>query len=226
MLKFSMFKAAIYIGIFAFGYAVGHLGRDRLLVSPNIQQIQIPQMHNTLSAPCPAANKICPADPKILALSPASSDSPPETISAADPNEGKSPLTPQEITITDFDSPDEQIRLVLTEESNAFTQINEQLVEDADPLDPIFHLTEDQQLVHIQKLVESQEDSAIVALNDLILNDNPPIQHAAIDGLISLLEMRTGHFAVIAENLEQNAVFLNEEQLQKLEKITQTATAP
>ena len=60
-----------------------------------------------------------------------------------------------------------------------------------------------------------------MALNDLILNDNPPVQKGDIDGLLSLLEMQTGHFALIAENMEQNAVFLNGEQLERFNRARQ-----
>lgn len=213
MLKYSAIKAAIYIGVFVLGYTVSYLNSDPFFSDAGAYQRHKPQTHNNLIASCPVAKSTCP-EPQVQ-LSPPPMDAAisekeiPETVRS-------------EITISDFDNPDEQISVTLMEQPNAFTQANEQWVEDPDPLEPIFQLTQEQQLVYIQKLVESQEDAAIVALNDLILNDNPPIQQAAIDGLISLLEMRTGHFAMIAENLGQNSVFLNEAQLQKLEKATQT----
>lgn len=214
MLKHSAIKAAIYIGVFVLGYTVSHLNRDPIFSEAGAYQRQNPQAHNNLIVSCPAAKSTC-LEPQVQL-----SSAPP--IDAVIPEKKIPEIVPSEITISDFDNPDEQISLTLMEQPDAFTQANEQLVEDPDPLEPIFQLTQEQQLVYIQKLVESQEDAAIVALNDLILNDNPPIQQAAIDGLISLLEMRTGHFAMIAENLGQNSVFLNEEQLQKLEKATQT----
>lgn len=220
-----VFKVAAYVGIFAFGYAAGHLNNPQYSVIPKTQESKILQTPNaTAEKPLAAVN--CPADSQPPTQAGFKGKSVAAEVPASSPDNRREHPAALAVSISDFDNPDEQIRQVLTEASHAFTQTNEQLVEDPDPLDPIFRLTEDQQLAYVQKLVESQEDSAIVALNDLILNDNPPIQHAAIDGLIALLEMRTGHFAMIAENLEQNAVFLDGEQLRRLEKITQAATAP
>lgn len=215
MLKYSAIKVAIYIGVFVLGYTVSHLNRDPNFSEAGAYQRQNPQAHNNLIASYPVAKPTCPEAQAQPATAPPAD-------SMIRPEKEIPPTAPSEITISDFDNPDEQISATLMEQPDAFTQANEQRVEDPDPLEPIFQLTQEQQLVYIQRLVESQEDAAIVALNDLILNDNPPIQQAAIDGLISLLEMRTGHFAMIAENLGQNSVFLNEEQLQKLEKATQT----
>lgn len=205
MLKTSFIRALIYAGVFACGYTAAHFNSDHISGNPDTPSIQSPLMQNAQAATCPVAS---PPQPETASAAPA--ETPPLHF-----NEALQHTAAQQV-ITDFDNPDEQLKLTLTDAPTAFTQANEQLVEDPDPLAPLFSMPEDQQLVYIQKLVASQEDAAVAALNDLILNDHPPVQNAAIDGLLSLLEMRTGHFAVIAANLEQNAVFLNGEQLQRL----------
>src|SRR5687768_8510520 len=189
MQKFSVIKPVIYIGVFILGYTTGQFNEQQIFANPNAHQEQGAQSHKNLIANCPVAKSTCP-EPKIQ-------DLPTQMDSVLRPEKEIPETVPTEITLSDFDNPDEQISLTLMEQPNTFTQTNEQLIEDPDPLESILQLPQEQQLVYIHKLVESQEDSAVVALNDLILNDNPPIQHAAIDGLISLLEMRTGHFAMI-----------------------------
>lgn len=213
MWKSSLIKMAICTGAFAFGYVAGQLNTPKIPIAPVMHLTQDPVIAN-----CPAAGFGAPeiADPlpeieNVLEI----------PVAALQETNPQPPV--QEINLSDFDNPDEQIKLVLTADAETFTQDNEKIIENTDPLEPMFQLPEDQQLAYVHKLVASQEDSAIVALNDLILNDGTPIQEAAINGLISLLEMRTGHFAMIAENLTQNAVFLNDKQLQKLQEITQAA---
>jgi hypothetical protein len=206
MLKTSFIRALSYAGVFAFGYTAADLNIDHISIEPETPSITHLQMQNAQGTNCPIA---VPIQPETTAETPAEVS----THFSEAPQQSAA----QE-TLEDFDNPDEQIKLALTEDPVAFTQANERPVQDPDPLEPLFRLPEDQQLAYIQKLVESQEDAAVVALNDLILNDNPPVQKAAIDGLLSLLEMRTGHFALIAENIEQNSVFLNGDQLERFNK--------
>jgi len=219
MLKFSTVNLSCYLSIFIFGTAAGYLLGERDIIKPEAAPRVV-----AATTHCPTVTPICPTVSTLQTLDP--SPSAPQGLSELHSAQGlKNSETPEAI-ITDFDNPDEQIQFVLVEEPGAFTQMGEQIEENPDPLAPLFLLGEDQQLGYIQKLVDSQEDSAVVALNDLILSDSPPIQTAAIDGLISLLEMRTGHFELIRENLEQNAVFLNGEQLRKLNNAKQIVATP
>lgn len=214
MWKSSIIKITLYIGVFTLGYFAGQSHKDDSAIAPRAQIVQAPATPS-----CPADNT---ADAKATDPSLANAN----TVSTPAKPDQNPPAAPREINLSDFDNPDEQIQLSLNASPETFTQSNEQLTEDQDMLAPLYQLEGEQQLAYVQKLVESQEDSAIVALNDLILNDGTPLQDAAINGLISLLEMRTGHFDVIAANLAQNAVFLNEKQLQKLHDATQPPTPP
>jgi hypothetical protein len=123
--------------------------------------------------------------------------------------------------ITDYEDPDEEISKSLVENTNQFQQINELVSEEENLLEPIDQLSEDEQLAYIKKLTERQEDSAVNALAELIAHHNPVVQSGAIEGLLSLLKMRTGHFNTIAQSLEQNSVFLTYEQLGRLQELTQ-----
>lgn len=210
MWKHSISKAGLYISAFAFGYAAGHFNH-RQPVNIEVE----PTVHAAPAATCPTRDM--PTAPSTA----------PEVLSSekvmVDSAKNQSPTFATEIDLTDFDNPDEQIQSVLTADLYAFGQAGERLVENPDPLEPMFDLPPEQQLDYVKILVDSQEDSAIAALNDLILNDDTAIQNAAIEGMLNLLEMRTGHDETIAQHLAQNSVFLSEEQLNKLEKITQVS---
>jgi len=125
-----------------------------------------------------------------------------------------------DIQIGDYNNPDEQLRGSLIENPAQFQQSGEQPGEEPDLLDAMRQLPEEEQLVYIEELTKLQDDAAVSALNELITDYNPSLQNAAIEGLISLLEMRTGHFDMIAQMLEQNAVYLSDAQLEKLHKLT------
>jgi hypothetical protein len=218
MLKQSISKAVMYISAFVLGYAAGHFN-----LNASSKNAESPIAKTAPSALCPTTST-----PPAPTLPPPPT---PEITTRAsvivDSGEENLPAALLEVALSDFDDPDEQIQAVLTAESAAFSQASEQLAENTDPLDALLELPPEHQLDYVKTLVESQEDSAIVALNNLILNDNSEIQNAAIEGMLSLLEMRTGHYEMIAQNLEQNSVFLNDEQLAKLESITQViATTP
>lgn len=222
MWKSATIKTILFAGAFVFGFVAGQWHHQLGIAPAPITGLALEPVPVT----CPA-NESVPIISAIdsSALNAATANSPTTEIAGAAISEPDSPSTATDITLSDFDNPDEQIKLTLTANAESFSQNSEQLVEDQDPLEPLLQLPQAEQLAYVQKLVESQEDAAVIALNDLILTDDVALQNAAIDGLISLLEMRTGHFELIAESLQHNAVFLSDAQLQKVQKITQTNTS-
>lgn len=215
MMKNSLGKASVYIAAFAFGYAAGHFNH-----TPSKTADLSPIVYKVLDSACPTVNS-----------QPTQTTPTPELNIHSDEKaivnvvEDLPSKTDTGIGLTDYENPDEQIQAVLTAEQSSFSADSEQLVENADPLEDMYQLAPEHQLDYVKRLVNSQEDAAIVALNDLILHDNSAIQNAAIEGMLNLLEMRTGHYEMIAQNLEQNSVFLSEEQLDKLHEITQLVAA-
>jgi hypothetical protein len=133
--------------------------------------------------------------------------------------------SPAEITITDINNPDDQLKAALIADPYQFQQANQQPHEDQRLLDRLPQLTEDEQLAYIKELSESQEDDAVSALNELVLHYDPILKNAAIEGLFSLLEMRTGHFDSIVNSLKNNLAYLNEEQLQVFNRLSQPDTS-
>jgi|GEM_PF-3295902 hypothetical protein len=218
MWKSATIKTILFAGAFVFGFVAGQWHHHHGIAPAPVTGLALEPAPVT----CPASES-APIISVIdsSALNAATANSPTIEIAGATIIEPDSPSTATEITLSDFDNPDEQIKLTLTANAESFSQNSEQLVEDQDPLEPLLQLPQAEQLAYVQKLVESQEDAAVIALNDLILTDDAALQNAAIDGLISLLEMRTGHFEMIAENLQHNAVFLNDAQRQKVQQITQ-----
>ncbi len=130
-----------------------------------------------------------------------------------------------EITITDVNNPDDQLKAALIADPYQFQQSNQQPKEDQRLLDKLPQFTEEEQLAYIKELSESQEDVAVSALNELVLHYDPVIKNAAIEGLFSLLEMRTGHFDSIVNSLNSNLAYLNEEQIQLFNKLSQPDTS-
>ncbi len=129
--------------------------------------------------------------------------------------------TSEESSEIDYDNPDEQVRQLLVEDDYKYQQVNEQLDNQPDLLEPLYQLNGKQQQEYIEALVASEEDAAVVALNELIVDPDPKLQHAAIEGLLAKLEMHTGHFSMISQMLEQNVVFLNDDQRVRLGEISQ-----
>lgn len=215
MMKNSLGKASVYIAAFAFGYAAGHFNHTQ----PATADLS-PIVYKALDSACPTINSQLTQATPTPELNIHSDEKP-----IANAAEGPPPKTDTDIELTDYENPDEQIQAVLTAEQNSFSAESEQLVENVDLLEAMYQLAPEHQLDFVKRLVNSQEDSAIVALNDLILHDNSAIQNAAIESMLNLLEMRTGHYEMIAQNLEQNSVFLSEEQLDKLQEITRLAAA-
>lgn len=218
MWKSATIKTILFAGAFVFGFVAGQWHHHHGIAPAPVTGLALEPAPVTC-----AASESVPIISAIdsSALNAATANSPTTEIAGATISEPDSPSTATEITLSDFDNPDEQIKLTLTANAESFSQNSEQLVEDQDPLEPLLQLPQAEQLAYVQELVESQEDAAVIALNDLILTDDAALQNAAIDGLISLLEMRTGHFEMIAENLQRNAVFLNDAQRQKVQQITQ-----
>lgn len=130
-----------------------------------------------------------------------------------------------EITITDVNNPDDQLKAALIADPYQFQQSNQQPKEDQRLLDILPQLTEEEQLAYIKELSESQEDVAVSALNELVLHYDPVLKNAAIEGLFSLMEMRTGHFDSIVNSLNNNLAYLNEEQIQLFKKLSQPDTS-
>ncbi len=130
-----------------------------------------------------------------------------------------------EITITDVNNPDDQLKAALIADPYQFQQSNQQPKEDQRLLDKLPQLTEEEQLAYIKELSESQEDVAVSALNELVLHYDPVLKNAAIEGLFSLMEMRTGHFDSIVNSLNNNLAYLNEEQIQLFKKLSQPDTS-
>lgn len=134
--------------------------------------------------------------------------------------EASGPSRP-EFILTDFSSPDKQLKSTLIANTTQYQQANQRPQEDRRPSQEIQSLPEEEQLAYIKKLTESQDDAAVSELNELVLHYNPILKDAAIEGLLSLLEMRTGHFDAIARGLEQNMVYLNDDQIRKFRQLTQ-----
>jgi len=214
MWKSATIKTILFAGAFVFGFVAGqwHFTDKSPVPAEGLAQVPVP-------ITCP--EDLSPPVNSAVINSSELNYSPPNSSAVAEASEPDSPGATTEIILSDFDNPDEQIKLTLTANTESFSQNSEQLAEDQDPLEPLLQLPQAEQLAYVQELVESQEDAAVIALNDLILTDDAALQNAAIDGLISLLEMRTGHFEMIAENLQRNAVFLNDAQRQKVQQITQ-----
>jgi hypothetical protein len=76
-------------------------------------------------------------------------------------------------------------------------------------------------LAYIEELPESQDDAAVHALNGLVTHHDTTLKNAAIEGLLSQLEFRTGHFDSIVQSLKQNLAYLSDEQVQKFYTLTQ-----
>lgn len=125
------------------------------------------------------------------------------------------------VQLNDYQSPDVQLRASLIENPSQYQQANEQLNEERDLLESMTQLPEDEQLAYIDELIELQDDESVNALNKLILSSNPALQNAAIDGLITLMEMRTGHFDMIVQSMKQNYVYMSDVQLEKFSKLTE-----
>ncbi|OZG71746.1 hypothetical protein BTA51_19085 [Hahella sp. CCB-MM4] len=130
-------------------------------------------------------------------------------------------LAPHTTPAIESEDPDEQVRQLLVEDDYNFQQVNEQIGNEQDLLEPLYQLEAKQQQEYIEGLVVSEEDAAVLALNELIVDPDPKLQKAAIDGLLAKLEMRTGHYSLISQMLEKNVVFLNDDQREKLGEITQ-----
>jgi hypothetical protein len=62
----------------------------------------------------------------------------------------------------------------------------------------------------------------IQTLSELVSNYNPTLQDAAIEELLSLLEIHTGHFDMIVRSLERDQEYLSIEQLQRFKQLTQS----
>jgi hypothetical protein len=219
MWKSATIKTILFAGAFVFGFVAGQWHHHHGIAPAPVTGLALEPA--PVTCPVVESSPVNSATINSSALNASPANSPTTEIAAATISEPDSPSTATEITLSDFDNPDEQIKLTLTADAESFSQTSEQLVEDQDPLEPLLQLPQAEQLAYVQKLVESQEDAAVIALNDLMLTDDATLQNAAIDGLIALLEMRTGHFELIAENLQHNAVFLTNEQRQKVQKITQ-----
>jgi hypothetical protein len=125
-------------------------------------------------------------------------------------------------TVSDYVDPDTQIAQSLTEDPYLYEQGNEVSGAEQNLLEPMHQLPEEEKLEYVKELVELHEDQSIQALTELISHYNPKLQTAAIEGLINLLEMQTGHFDTIAKSLEDNHVYLSDDQLSKFRSLTQT----
>lgn len=139
-----------------------------------------------------------------------------------DQNEHSYPVVETPV-ISDYDNPDDQIHSVLSAQPKIYHQSLENPDFRPDFLDQFYELPENEQLEYIKDLAQSHDDTAIDALNHLILDPDAAVQKAAIDELIRLLEDRTGHFEVIAEHLKQHVFFLDANQTVQLEFITEAA---
>jgi hypothetical protein len=100
------------------------------------------------------------------------------------------------------------------------------LKEDQNLLDALPLLTEEERLAYIEELSESQNDAAVHALNGLVTHHDITLKNAAIDGLLLLLEFRTGHFDSIVQSLDQNHAYLSDEQAQKFYTLIQHDQKP
>jgi hypothetical protein len=124
------------------------------------------------------------------------------------------------IMVTDYQSPDEQIRQSLTWDSYQFQEASDRLNDEQNALDTLYQLSEEEQLEYVNKLVDSQEDAAVNTLEGLVAYYDPTLRDIAINGLLSILASHTGHFDMIVENLDRNSALLNQAQLKKFHELT------
>jgi hypothetical protein len=120
------------------------------------------------------------------------------------------------IAITDSNDLELQLKNSLAENTHETQQLDQNLSENSYKITKINQLSKEEQLSYVKELSHSQEDSAIKALCELVLNYEPNIKNAAINELFSLLESHTGHFDIIMNSLQGNQGYLNTEQLDTL----------
>jgi hypothetical protein len=120
------------------------------------------------------------------------------------------------VALTDYNDPELQLKNSLTENTLETQQLDQKISENPYKTDKINQLSKEEQLSFVKELSHSQEDSAIKALCELVLNYEPNIKNAAIKELFSLLESHTGHFDLIMNNLQGNQGLLSTEQLDTL----------
>jgi hypothetical protein len=120
------------------------------------------------------------------------------------------------IAITDSNDLELQLKNSLAENTHETQQLNQNLSANSYKITKINQLSKEEQLSYVKELSHSQEDSAIKALCELVLNYEPNIKNAAINELFSLLESHTGHFDIIMNSLQGNQGYLNTEQLDTL----------
>ncbi|MEJ2422855.1 MAG: hypothetical protein P8101_00125 [Candidatus Thiodiazotropha sp.] len=117
------------------------------------------------------------------------------------------------IAITDSNDLELQLKNSLAENTHETQQLDQNLSANSYKITKINQLSKEEQLSYVKELSHSQEDSAIKALCELVLNYEPNIKNAAINELFSLLESHTGHFDIIMNSLQGNQGYLNTEQL-------------
>jgi hypothetical protein len=120
------------------------------------------------------------------------------------------------VALTDYNDPELQLKNSLTENTLETQQLDQKISENPYKTDKINQLSKEEQLSFVKELSHSQEDSAIKALCELVLNYEPNIKNAAIKELFSLLESHTGHFDLIMNSLQGNQGLLSTEQLDTL----------
>lgn len=116
------------------------------------------------------------------------------------------------------EDPEAQLRSSLSVDVFAIAQATDDVSNNSNFLAEVSIMSAEQRKVYIQNLVNTNDDAAVVALNDLVVSQDEETRQAALDGLLTLMEYKTGHYALVVEMLEANSVFLNEDQLKKFEK--------
>ena len=121
---------------------------------------------------------------------------------------------------TELPDIDSQIQSELQLDETSLAQASEIIMLDDDWVEPLYSMTKQEQKKAIEQFIVSNDDNAVRALADLILSDEQFLQQKAIDGLITILEQRTGHYDQISEILSQNEAFLSDNQLNLVKNLT------
>jgi hypothetical protein len=118
---------------------------------------------------------------------------------------------------------EERILNTLSPDESIVMQEGERLPDaesSVDSMGRLHEMTADEQLKYVKAIGENQDDASIVELKDLILFDDQEVRRAAIDTLIDIMGQETGHYSAIDAMLTENFVFMDDEQISKVNKIS------
>ena len=103
-----------------------------------------------------------------------------------------------------------------------FVQNNENLDGyEMDLIDPVYDMDEVEQKQYIKTLSENQDDESIEAINAMVFENDMTLRTEAVNELLEIMSHDTGHYDLIKQFLEENSAYMSNEQLQKMEVITE-----